>query len=104
MTILQPNNRYQFNSGVIFLVALAIAVVSLNIYFYSSIVNMRHRLTKDGKDLQAAQVTNADYKNDLYKMLDLGNLKELSGKLNLIKEAKPSYLEVGISVAASGNN
>ena len=104
MTILQPNSRYQINSGIIVLVALAMVVVSLNIYFYSSIVNMRHRLTKDGKDLQAAQVANADYKNDLYKTLDLGNLKEFSGKSNLVKETKPSYLEVGISVAASGNH
>ena len=101
MTILKPNNSIQLNLGFTMLIGFVIAIVAANIYVYSGIVNFQHITGNNAKELQAAQVANADLKNSLYKLLDLSNFKAISEELRLVKETKPSFLEIGISVAAN---
>ena len=102
MTILQPN-REKFHIGLTpaFLILAAVTAVLLNIYFYNSIVNLKHRFSERQKSLQSIQITNADFKNSLYKILDFNNLTKAAEEMSLVKDNKPIYVEAGIPVAAN---
>jgi hypothetical protein len=39
------------------------------------------------------EVANADFRNQLYQILDSRNLAEFAAKQNLISEKNPAYLE-----------
>ena len=102
MTILQPNkNKFRIDSTFVLLIGVAILAAILNIYLYSNIVSLRHSLSDNTDALQKSQTANAELKNGLYKILGFDNLKKVASQLALVKEARPSYLEAGVSVAAS---
>ena len=65
----------------------------LSIYFYNINVNLKFRLNLTEKTFQQLEVANADFRNQLYKILDLRNLAEFTAKQNLISEKNPAYLE-----------
>lgn len=102
MTILQPNkNKFRISFLLVGLVFAAAAAVIGNIYLYNGIVAAKHSLTAASKSLEQSQVINADLKNQLYKILDFDNLKKTAEKLSLVRVTRPSYLEAGVSVAAT---
>lgn len=102
MTILQPNkNKFHLDSTFVLLIGAAILAAVLNIYLYSNIVSLRHGLLDNIDALQKSQAANAEFKNGLYKILGFDNLKKVASELALVKEARPIYLEAGVSVAAS---
>lgn len=75
------------------IVLMLVFGILLNIYFYNSIVGLRHTLDTSLKTLQKLEVSNADLKNELYKALDTNNLTTLVERFGLVKENKPDYLE-----------
>lgn len=97
MTIIQPHKR-QFNIRLAILIALFIAVVFMNISVYNAIVDMRYALKTQEKSLKTLEVANAELKNKLYGLLDVGNASLVAEKLSLVKERRPEYLYVPIAI------
>lgn len=105
MTIIQPNQKHYYLRSTTIFVILSIALaVFLNIYFYNSIVDLKHSLSLKTKDFQTGQVINAELKNTLYKILDLQNLKQMTAELSLVRDAHPAYLEPEVAVVAQKVN
>lgn len=101
MTIIEPNkNRVILNLPLLFLVGALASGILLNVFLYNQTVDLRFLLNKNEDDLKEIRVVNADLKNTLYKILDSGNLSELSAELGLVKDYKPDYIEPRNAVAA----
>ena len=75
----------------------------LNVYLYNKIVNTTYLLKDQGNELGKLQVASADLKNNLYKILDSGNLIKVADQLSLVKDPHPKYLEITGSGIATGN-
>lgn len=100
MTILQPNkNKFRISPLLVGLILAVAAAAVFNIYLYNVVVAAKHSLSETKELLEKDQVVNADFKNELYKILDFNNLKKAAEKLALVKDNRPAYLEAGISVA-----
>ena len=91
-------SKYRKLNLLIIIVGLALLVVSLsNVFIYNKIVILQHRLKSNEKDLRELRVANVNLKNQLYKLLDIKNINQLSQKEGLIKVQKPQYLEVNLN-------
>lgn len=93
MTIFQPHAKKSFNYGLMLMAGFALIAALLSISLYNGIVNLRHSLALQETKLQELQTANADLKNRLYGILDAENLREIAGKLSLVKDNSPQYLE-----------
>lgn len=94
MTIIEPNkNKYKINSLFFTLVIVLVTLATFNIYFYNRNVNLKHSINNYQKELQEQRVTNADYKNQFYQILDSEKIELLAKEKGLIQEKNPKYFE-----------
>ncbi len=101
MTIIEPNKaRYSYNLSLLLLALSLVGLVLCNIYIYNENVSLRHSISGGSKNLQELQVTNAELKNELYRITDISNLTNLVRINNLIKETRPKYFEKTVDVLA----
>ena len=92
MTIIEPNkNKYRISS-LLFLLAIALITFAIcNIYLYNQNVNLRHVVNDNSKKLQEQRITNADYKNQFYQILDSKKVELLAKEKRLVPEKNPEY-------------
>lgn len=93
MTIIEPNkNKFKLNFLLILVIGFILAEAVLSIFAYNKSVQISYSLSENKKAIEELRASNADFKNQLYSVLDLENAPELAAKFGLIKEGKPEYL------------
>ena len=97
MTIIQPNKaknlkKVKLFAGLTLIVFLASAYLSIS--FYSGIVKLRHELVKKEQAWRELGIKNAEFKNQLYALLDSKNMRQTAGILGLTIDKKPNFIEV----------
>lgn len=102
MTIIQPNkNRQAFHPFILVLTAVLAFSAFSGIYFYNANVKLRHAIGDSAKNLQELEASNANYKNNLYKILDANNVEAVAAQKQLIQEKNPKYMESKSEILAS---
>lgn len=96
MTIIEPSKNNIFSNSIIYFVGFLILCVVAGIYFYNLNVNLKYEVSMNSKAIQQLESVNADLRNEMYKMLDAGNLTAIVQKQNLIQDKNPDYLEHAI--------
>lgn len=95
MTIIQPNqNKTKFSFAAVFIIGLILLGAILSILAYNQSVRLHNNLETELGHIKDWRAQNADFKKQLYALLDLQNADELARKFGLVKERKPGYLAV----------
>lgn len=93
MTIIQPNKQ---KKGLKIFIIPALAVILswavLSIFLYSAVVNLRFEITKAEKGLKDLRVSNAEFKNQLYGLLDAEILRAAAKEAGMVLDKKPVYI------------
>lgn len=93
MTIIKPSMPFlHFRFFLLFFGALLIGG-AVYIFEYNSLVNLRHQSNMLQQRIVAAQTSNADLKNAMYKMIDPAELQKLASERALVLDRHPAYLE-----------
>lgn len=93
MTIIEPNKNKLYSAEFLYLGLLLLLLAILSIRFYNSNVNLKFQISQQEREIQQLESTNADFRNQLYQILDPKNLSALIQNQNLISERNPEYLE-----------
>lgn len=96
MTIIEPSKNHILGSSLAYFIGLLILCVIAGIYFYNLNVNLKYEVSMNSKAIQQLESTNADLRNQMYKMLDAKNLTAIIQKQNLIQDKNPDYFERAI--------
>lgn len=100
MTIFSPNQqKFSVNIRQLLWMGALVSLALLGIQIYSQNVAMRHQINVLEERFQTMRVTNAEYKNQLYHVLDSRNMQKAAEQLSLVKENKIKYLESNPTVA-----
>ncbi|MEK7114755.1 MAG: hypothetical protein AAB847_00100 [Patescibacteria group bacterium] len=92
-TIIRPNkNKYPINLTIILLSIGLLTMVGTGVLLYNQIVNLQHFINSQSESLEVAKLTNIDYKNRLYQLIDSKNLIVLANQLGMIKVNNPEFL------------
>ena len=103
MTIIEPNKyRIRFNVALVFAVLLLVGGGVGSILMYNETVRIEHTIAATEHEIKTLQAENADYRNELYRLLDTAALEEAAPALGLFKETRPAYLEVAAQDFAVG--
>lgn len=101
MTIFSPHqSKIKFNLKLVLGAALLIIIAIASIHLQNSNMALRKAIGALESKIEEIRVANADYKNELYKLLDAKNLTPLIQRLGLVKEVHPRYLEGNLTVAS----
>ena len=67
-------------------------------------LQLRHEIASQETNLQKVEVTNAELKNNLYRLTDNENLQALATDKNLVLEKNPKYVKINDSNQLTSNN
>lgn len=84
--------------------ATAVLSVVWGVFLYNELVDVRHDVQKQTGDLQKAEVSNAELKNNLYNVIDANNLETLAKEQSLILENNPQYIKSADGRQLTANN
>ena len=105
MTIIQPNkNNKKANLMAFGLTMAMVIMVAIGVSFYNQLINLRHEIASQETNLQKVEVTNAELKNNLYRLTDNENLQALATDKNLVLEKNPKYVKINDSNQLTSNN
>ena len=93
MTIIEPNKNNIFQGIFSYFIGSLLFFVVLSIYFYNLNVGLKFSVSTQEKAIQQLETSNADLRNEMYRILDVRNLTALIQKQNLIQDKNPDYLE-----------
>jgi len=105
MTIIQPN-REEKKTSLFALVLAGIAVLSVvwGVFIYNQLVDIRHEVAKKSNNLEKAEVSNAELKNNLYNIIDSQNLESLAEDRFLAFDKNPQYVKSDRDNQLTANN
>jgi len=92
MTIIKPS---QYQTYIRFFILVFVVVLLggiIYIFEYNALVDARFQLKTLKQDIVALQVANADFKNNLYTVIDPAHLESLAYDRSLVLERNPEYL------------
>ena len=92
MTIIQPHKHQR---GIYFLAILfgVLLVGGLSyISLYNTLVDARHQVSALEKSVVGLEAKNADLKNELFRMIDPGQLEAYAVAAGLVMDRHPAYL------------
>lgn len=93
MTIIQLNKNDSRIKLTAFSLMAALTVATVwGIFLYNNLVNLRHEADQREKIFRAAEVNNAELKNDLYRLIDAQNLEILIKDQSFILDKNPQYV------------
>lgn len=73
--------------------AAAVLSVVWGVFLYNELVDVRHEVQKQTNNVQEAEVSNAELKNNLYNVIDANNLETLAKEQSLILDNNPQYIK-----------
>ena len=65
------------------------------LYLYNINVDLKHEIILENDNLRKATIENTDFKDSLYKVTDVGSLKDLVFSRNLVEDKNPYYFKEG---------
>lgn len=92
MTIIEPNKNHRFFSKFLYLSVLLLILVIFNIYLYNANVSLKYNISLQEKAIQQLESSNADFRNQMYQILDPKNLIVVAQEEYLIPDKNPQYL------------
>ena len=94
MTIIEPRkSRIKINYILLLLISSVVFGVLFNIYLYNQTVYLNYSLSEQQEILEDLRVTNAEFTNTLYQVLDFQDINSLADAMGLVKDNKPTYLQ-----------
>ena len=93
MTIIEPYKNKYYANEFLYIAFLILVLAIFNIRFYNFNVNLKYKISLQEKSVQKLEVANADFRNQLYQILDSRNLSSIIEKQNLVSDKNPDYLE-----------
>lgn len=76
------------------MILIVVAGGVVYIYLYTSVADNRYLLEGLKENIVAAEIANAELKNDLYQKIDPVKLEEVALDRNLVLDKNPDYFEV----------
>ena len=73
---------------------MAVIVMSAvwGVFLYNRLVDFRHEISNMERGVKLAEASNAELKNNLYKLIDAQNLEAMVDKDSLILDKNPKYV------------
>ncbi len=99
MTFVRSEKNYKL-IFIMLALTLALAMVGL-ILLYNRTVNLKHGIADMKSDIQGVGAETASLKERFFAIFDPQKVEELAKAQGLVKEKKPTYLEVNPWVLAS---
>ncbi|MGC9046506.1 MAG: hypothetical protein ACP5IC_00030 [Minisyncoccia bacterium] len=93
MTIIRPSKQKNLSYFILFLFFILVGG-GIFIFQYNNYINFKHELQNINDQIQKLSLQNADFKNQLYKITDVNNLKQAAINVGLILENNPEYLKL----------
>ena len=90
---LKQNNKLGFVIKLLVLGVLCLLVLLL--YLYNVNVNLKHEINSGSNNLRKAIILNTELWDKLYKITDIGALKDLTSQRNLVEDKNPFYFKEG---------
>jgi hypothetical protein len=105
MTIIQPN-RENKKTSLFALVLIGTAVLSVvwGVFIYNQLVDIRHEVERASNSVEKAEVSNAELRNNLYNIIDSGNLESLAKGKSLALDNNPQYVKSDGGSQLTANN
>jgi len=91
MTIFNPSKQKTNNRFIISIIMVALLGGGLIVFEYSTLAAMRAEQSELKKNIELAQVKNAEFKKELYTITSANKLEETALVNNLILERSPQY-------------
>ena len=104
MTIILPNKNNKSNLLVFILMTAGVLSVVWGVFLYNELVDLRHEFQRQNDDIQKAEVSNAELKNNLYNIIDARNLEALVEGQYLVLDNDPQYIKSMDSKQFTVNN
>jgi cell division protein FtsB len=94
MTIIQPNkNNHKINFLISILTVISVIAAVWGVFLYNQLVSLRHEVKKQETNLERAEVSNAELKNNLYSILNEKKFEPLINQQSLILDKNPEYVK-----------
>ncbi len=105
MTIIQPNkNNHKINFFISMLMVVLVIAAVWGMFLYNQLVSLRHEVKKQETNLERAEVSNAELKNNLYSILNEKKFEPLINQQSLILEKNPEYVKIADNKQLTSNN
>lgn len=93
----EKHNTLLFTALVLILISTIVALIML----YNQTVNLKHGITDLTSNIQQVAADTASLKDGVFAIFDPQKVDALAKKEGLVRESRPSYLEVNSWVLAS---
>lgn len=102
MTIVQPNQTKLTAMNILMFVMIATLVMTaiLGMFLYNQLVNFRHDISTAKNAVSKAEVQNAEFKNEIYEMTNIGNPVAFAEAHTMVLDTNPRYLHSVAELAA----
>jgi len=94
MTIIQPHKNDKSNFSISILMMCCVIMALWGIFLYNQTINLRHEVGTEKKNVQQAEVANAELKNTFYGITNIDNLKSASNAQSLVMDQNPQYVKL----------
>jgi cell division protein FtsB len=95
MTFIQPNRSSNILSKILIVLAACLVLGGLSlIVLYNRMVNFNHGAGEMKAEYLALQSQNAEIKDEVLKLFDVGNDSAVLSGHKLIEDKNPQYLEI----------
>lgn len=94
MTIIQPNKDNRKDNFYISVLMFSLVVSAVwGVFLYNQLVDIRHEINRQEVNLRRAEVMSAEFKNNLYNIIDNENLEASTNLQSLILDKNPEYVK-----------
>ncbi len=102
MTIVQPNQTKltAMNIMLVVMIATLAATAIFGMFLYNQLVNFRHDISTAKDAVSKAEVQNAEFKNEIYEMTNIGNPIAFAEAHAMVLDRNPRYLHSAAELAA----
>ena len=94
MTTYKPKKSLKVPLGLMGLLILAGGELVGWLFIYNLKVNIQHDRAEFIKEMAEAKTMNAELKNNLYNILNPGNIEAVMAERGLVREKSPRYIQV----------
>lgn len=92
MTVVRPNkNRSRWNAVILFSALATAACFTSGIFLYAKSVSYRQEARSLEARLENSRLSNAEFKNRIFFLTDLENMKRFAEEKGLVKDPNPKW-------------
>lgn len=87
------------NIMLVVMIAILAATAIFGMFLYNQLVNFRHDISTAKDAVSKAEVQNAEFKNEIYEMTNIGNPVAFAETHAMILDTNPRYLHSAAELA-----